>query len=171
MRRLFFPLVLTVCNVFLISCAKNHGSFAFHSVDERRFTEFQKKNYIPGNFNKYTSPIQFGENQTLWFAFQPGKISHEKYAISLSRKSLGWIEIDLKNLEIPKKIAYLIDNYPNLQAGKYLLTVALRNEILNSIEFEIINERGQRDDFIDYDLPINVVLDSDGDDLRDLSRE
>ncbi|MDH4262917.1 MAG: hypothetical protein OEV78_07735 [Spirochaetia bacterium] len=128
--------------------------------------------YVPREFRKYNAPIQFNENRSLWFAYKPGKINYKSpYAVSLSKKSLGWIEIDLKNIHLSKTIGYIVDDYPELKYGKYLLTVALEHNILDSIEFEILKEGDQKDDFIDYDLPLSVVLDSDADDLRALSRE
>lgn len=154
------------------SCWDNSGSFSFHSINEHKFTEFQRKNYIPRTFHKYKSPVQFNEDETLWFAYEPSKVVNNGiYAVSLSRKSLGWIEIDLKNVKFSRKTGYLIDNYPKLKSGRYLLTVAIDNTILNSVEFEILKQSDQREDYIDYDMPLNVVLDSDVDDLRALSRD
>jgi len=77
----------------------------------------------------------------------------------------------LKNLHMSRSIGYLVNNYPELKKGKYKLTVALENSLLDSIEFEILKKGDQKDDFIDYDLPLSVVLDSDADDLRALSKE
>lgn len=154
------------------SCMKGPGSFSFHAVDDSGFTSFQKKMYVPREFKKYTGQILFNENENLWFAYKPSKVSFEQpYAVSLSQKSLGWIEVDLKNLHMSRSIGYLVNNYPELKKGKYKLTVALENSLLDSIEFEILKKGDQKDDFIDYDLPLSVVLDSDADDLRALSKE
>jgi hypothetical protein len=116
--------------------------------------------------------VQFNENQTLWFSYKPGNINFKQpYAISLSKKSLGWIEIELKNVNLIKETGYLVENYPQLKSGKYLITIAMGKEILSSIEFEVINERDQRENYIDYEMPLDVALDSDADDLRALSRD
>lgn len=161
--------ILVISQIF---CMEKTGSFAFHSIKESKLTSFQKSMYLPREFKKYRAPIQFDEKINLWFAYTPAKVSYKSpYAVSLSKKSLGWIEIDLKNLHLSQKIGYLVDSYPELKNGKYLMTVALENKILNSVEFEIIKEGDRKDDFIDYDMPLSVVLDSDADDLRILSRD
>ena len=157
---------------FSAFCMKKSGGFAFHAVNDSKFTPLQKMIYLPRQFTKYQNPIQFNENLNIWFTYEPSKHDyHQPYAVSLSRKSLGWIEIDLKNLHLSNKIGYLVNNYPELKHGQYLLTVALENKILSSVEFEIIKEGDQRNDYIDYDLPLSVVLDSEADDLRVLSRD
>jgi len=165
-------LIVLLAGFFFSYCGKSSGSFAFHAVNDQNFTEFQKKVYSPREFKKYHDPILFNENQHLWFSYEPAKVEYKiPYAVSLSKKSLGWIEIDLKNVHLSRNIGYLVDSYPDLKFGKYKLTVALKDKILNSIEFEILKEGDQKDDFIDYDMPLSILMDSDADDLRALSRE
>lgn len=172
MKRGFSNKIVICIALIAASCSKNSGSFAFHPIDDSRLTPFQKKLYVPTRFTKYRQPVQFNENQTLWFSYKPGNINFKQpYAISLSKKSLGWIEIELKNVNLIKETGYLVENYPQLKSGKYLITIAMGKEILSSIEFEVINERDQRENYIDYEMPLDVALDSDADDLRALSRD
>jgi len=167
MHRWLFIVVL-----ISFSCAGDAGKFAFHPVDEQRFNDIQRVWYTPSHFTRFTPPILFDENKTIWFSYKPDKVNYkEPYAISLSRRSLGWIEIDLKNVMLNSEVGYIVENYPDLETGEYLLRIAFNDEIIGSTTFEVIRDHDQKSEFIDYDLPLEVVLDTEADDIRMLSRE
>ena len=164
-------IVLTLLSVFLINCSEKGSDFAFYPVDESSLSPMQKQFYYPRYLNHYKQPILFSENRNIWFSYNPPeKNFKEPYAISLSKKSLGWIEFDLKNQILNPNVKYIVNNYTNLPPGKYMLRVALKNEILGSITFEVISEENKEDDYIDYEAPLDVVLENDTDDIRRYSR-
>ncbi len=164
---------LTVLLLVLIAsqCDRTLPGFAFAAIDDREMTALQKRWYQPGRFVRHGGPQLFEEKQAIWVSYKPAKINYKRaYAISLSKKSLGWIEIDLKNMMLSPDSDFLVNNFGHLEKGKYLLRVAFDNEILDSILFEIINESDQMKDYIDYDAPLSVVLDDTQDDIRLYSR-
>lgn len=164
-------IVLVFLSIFLINCKEKGNDFAFYPVDESSLSQMQKQFYYPRYLNHYKQPILFSENRNIWFSYNPPEKNYkEAYAISLSKKSLGWIEFDLKNQKLDFNVKYLINNYANLPSGKYLLRVALNNEILGSVTFEVIAEEDKEDDYIDYEAPLDVVLENDTDDIRRYSR-
>ena len=169
MRKWMTAVVLA--SLSLAYCSSGKQGFAFAQVDETAMNVLQKKYYQPRRFNRYSPPVIFGEDKTLWFAFYPAqKVYDRPYAVSLSRKSLGWSEIELKNLNLSSEIDYLINNYGALPKGRYLLRVALDDEILDSIAFEVINENEQLEDYIDFDAPLDLVENKEVDDIRLYSR-
>lgn len=152
-------------------CSPEKQGFAFAQVDESAMDLLQKKYYQPRRFNRYNPPVIFGEDKTLWFSFYPSTKAYDRpYAVSLSRKSLGWSEIELKNLILSPETDYIINNYDALPKGHYLLRIALDDEILDSVAFEVINEHEQLEDYIDYDAPLELVEDTEVDDIRLHSR-
>lgn len=167
MRR-FIPFLLLIS---FYRCDQTLPGFSFAAIDESEMTALQKRWYRPKQFNRHSGPKLFEERQSIWVSYKPRKKHYtEAYAISLSRKSLGWIEIDLKNMMLNPETDFLVNKFGKLQKGKYLLRVAYDNEIMDSIYFEIINESDQLKDYIDYDAPLSVVLDEAEDDIRLYSR-
>ncbi|MES0489958.1 MAG: hypothetical protein ABUK01_08210 [Leptospirales bacterium] len=153
-----------------MNCGAQPGTFAFFPADESELTEMQQPYYYPPQFNRFTPPILFSENRTVWMAYKPDMRDYQSpYALSLSKESLGWIEINLQNHTLLPDSKYIVNKYENLSVGKYLLRVAHDNETLGSIEFEIISDASQTEDYIDYEAPIEVVLDAESDDIRMLS--
>ena len=113
----------------------------------------QKHWFQPRLFRKYSQPITFPQSKNLWYIYKPASPDHtQPYALSLSRKSLGWIEVGLKNQKINKDSDLIIDQQRNLELGRYLLRIAYENEVLDSITFQIVPGEGQAE--IDYDAPI-----------------
>lgn len=166
-----YRLVYLLFPVLLLHCGESKGTFAFFPANESALTEMQKTYYYPPRFNRFQSPILFSENRTIWVAYRPASRSYSSpYALSLSQKSLGWMEINLKTQSLAKGSKYLVNRYKNLPAGKYLLRVAHDNRIVDSIEFEVTMEESSREDYIDYDAPVEVVMDSEPDDIRLLSK-
>ena len=163
--------IIMLLPALFINCGQNKGVFAFFPADESALTQMQKTYYHPPQFIRFQPPILFPENRTVWVAYNPGVINYKTpYAISLSQKSIGWIEMNLKNQLLPAGSKYLVNQYTNLSAGKYLLRVAHNNKIIGSVSFEVITDDKRNEDYIDYDAPIDVVFDTEADDIRVLSR-
>jgi len=161
----YYVLLIILLNSMLCS-AQKHG-FAFYPVDMANFNLVQKKFFTPTNFQTYKSPILFSDKQSIWFSYNPEKRSFKNpYAISLSKKSLGWIEIDLRNKVLNKQTKLIIDKYSNLDPGKYLIRIALNNVTLDQVEFEILNITNQNSDYIDYEAPIETALEQNDDDIK-----
>jgi len=162
--------VIFILSIFLMNCGAKPGTFAFFPADESALTEIQQPYYYPPQFNRFTPPILFSKNRTVWVAYKPDMRNYESpYALSLSKESLGWIEINLQNHLLLPESKYIVNKYEGLAVGKYLLRVAHANKILGSIEFEVISDDSQTEDYIDYEAPIQVVLDRETDDIRMLS--
>lgn len=136
------------------SCSEKGNTFGFFPMDDAELDFIQNKYFHPPLFRYYNPPITFEENKAIWFSYNPAKISRDiPYAVSLSRKSLGWIEIDLKEVSLEKNSTYLVNYYKDLEPGEYQITIALNQEKLGSVIFRIKPESNKTS--IDYDAPLD----------------
>ncbi len=152
--------------IFFYSCDTKEPSFSFFPVNQSDLDHVQSQYFHPPSFRIFQDPITFEENKIIWFAYRPNEINRElPYALSLSRKSLGWVELDLRAHRLETNTEYITNYYKDLEPGEYLLTVALKNKKLGSVIFHIIPERGE--EIIDYDAPLAEAdsVDTPSDDI------
>lgn len=149
--RVFF---VVLAGIFLFSsCQYKKGDFAFHVSDQEDWSEIQKSLYRPKEFKKLRLPISFGKDKNIWFVYRPALPRWKKtYAISLSQKTLGYNEIELRNQVLKRSNQVLLDNFENLEEGKYLLRIAYNNKVIDSIEFEVRPPEQNKE--IDYEAPL-----------------
>lgn len=151
--RFIFALAFFILLSSFYSCTEKKSAFAFFPMDDSELDFIQNKYFHPPLFKYYKPPINFSENKAIWFSYNPPKISREiPYAVSLSRKSLGWIEIDLRAVQLKKNSNYLVNFYKDLEPGEYQITVALDRQKLGSVVFQIKPESNKSR--IDYDAPL-----------------
>jgi len=155
------------------SCAKKPGIFAFYPVDMSVLTPEQKIWFQPTDFRRFNQPVFFKRHHTIWYSYKPDSPKFKKpYAISLLKKSLGYIEIDLRNQVIKNSAGFLVDRYDNLETGFYKIKIAVDNEVIDFFDFEIIESSDS--DVIDYELSLDNPEahqeDVKFDDIRALSK-
>lgn len=160
---LIFFIVLSIFN-----CGSRKTRFAFFAATESKLNALQQKWFQPKIFKYLKHPIEFNQKQTLWVYYKPVNFSYDNlYALSLSKKSLGWNEIDLKNKKISPDINALIDSYRNLPPGEYQLRIAFDNKVLDRIQFTVRAEINE--DAINYDAPLKISQKNEEDEIIRLS--
>ncbi|MDH5719809.1 MAG: hypothetical protein OEZ13_04215 [Spirochaetia bacterium] len=158
--------------LFAQSCSSKPGIFAFFPVDMSVLTAEQKIWFQPSDFRRFRDPIYFEKHHTVWYAYKPDSPKHGKtYAISLLKKSLGYIEVDIRNQALKKSTDYLVDRYDNLETGFYKLKIAVDNKVIDFVNFEIVESADKH--VINYELSVddseNTENNEDYDDIRALS--
>lgn len=155
----------------LTFCQKDTGKLAFAVVDENLMTPLEAKNFIPRRFYLFHDKTLFPAGKKIWFVYIPplefrvyGKTT---FAISLQKKSLGYLEIDLRNKTISPLDPYLRDFYENLEPGDYRLRISANAEVLVEKDFEVIES--QDSDFIDYEKELSDEEENE-DEILKLSR-
>ena len=159
----------------MLFCAEEEpGMFAFFPAEMSELDSLGKNHYRPKWFKKYRSGTSFPSDKTLWFTWKPSAPDTTlPYAISLSRKSLGFNEIDLRNSTIRPGVGAIVDYYENLEPGQYLLRVAYKNTVQDSVYFDIVSTVGPG--LVDYETPVEIPFESltsetEYDDIREYSR-
>lgn len=130
-------LVLPILFWGLAGCAKK-GEFAFFPADERDLSPLQARLYVPQRFRKLKPPISFPGSLSIYYIYRPGSPKNgDVYAMSLSKQSLGWVEVDLKNQRLDPSRGVLYDKLVGLEPGEYLLKIAYEDKVIDEIQFEI----------------------------------
>lgn len=143
-----------------IGCFGKEGQFSFFAADMSDLTLLEKKFYRPSEFKKMRAPVSFETDDVIWFAYEPpSPDASALYAVSLQRKSLGYVEIDLRNLRLALGTDQLIDKFENLETGEYLLKVAADGKVLSQTSFSILEDSAS--DVVDYDAPADDDAEAD----------
>lgn len=153
-----------------LACGKSQGELAFSRPDESQMTEMEKTYFVPRRFHKIVEPAIFPEGGKLWFSYKPPLrlYGSRTYAFSLQKKSLGFIEIDLRNITLTPGITHLVDFYENLEPGDYLLKIADIDGLLMEYNFEIAENDSTRT--LDYDVDPDGQSSDTEDEIISLSR-
>ncbi|MCS6984672.1 MAG: hypothetical protein NZM25_06065 [Leptospiraceae bacterium] len=170
---LFLQKILPWLFVFLLACQKRTGELAFALVDESTMSPLEAYNFVPRRFYKSLAKGIFPDNKKLWFVYRPpleltlyGK---PIFIFALQKKSLGYLDIDLRRKTVDPQDGVIRDFYENLQEGDYRLRITTPEEVLLEYDFEIISMRDQ--DIVNYEE--EVIPDSqeglEVDDIRSLS--
>lgn len=158
MRVKFSLYFLFASIIFLqIACQKKTGVFAFSVVEHNsvllRESEAIEESYQPKVFRRKKNPIVFPQGSDVWCLYAPASPrSGKTYALSLSKKTLGYNEIDLRNQILNRSQRTLLQKYSSLPVGHYLLRIALENKVIDSVAFEIRPD--EKNHVIDYEAPL-----------------
>lgn len=146
MLRLAVPLLL---GLITANCS-SRGKFAFAVADHTNLSVLEQHFYTPQRFERPQVKPIFESDDVLWFAYRPHSVrENEFYAVSLTKKNLGYQEIDLRNRTIATGVGHLIDHYTNLEEGEYRLRIAHNNKVIDQIDFVIVGDSASES--IDYD--------------------
>jgi hypothetical protein len=74
------------------------------------------------------------------FSRNPGEGA--EFVVTLEKESMGFVEIDLKKKTLEAETNSLKDRFIRLSPGKYRLQVAFEEEVIDSIEFDVLPEEG-----------------------------
>lgn len=173
MRVFHYIFIFILSFAFLQCTEEKSGVFGFFAADMSELDAMSRSNYRPRWFKKYTEETSFPSDKTLWFIWKPQNPDTSlPYAISLSRKSLGYNEIDLRNAAIREGVGGIVDYFENLEPGQYMLRVAYKNSVLDYVYFDIVPATGPGE--VDYEVPVEIPFDTmaaeqDFDDIREYS--
>lgn len=156
---------LLVLACLTVAC-NQRGRFAFTVADHTNLPVLEQKFFHPQRFVTHKQTPVFERDEVLWYAYRPySPESGSHYGISLQKKSLGYQEIDLRNRQIAEGQGMLIDHYRNLEEGQYRLKIALRNKVIDQIDFVVVADSAsesidfESDEAEDYekDMPVASI--------------
>ena len=126
--------------VLVFNCSRGGlGRFSFYALHDLELSAIEKKYFRPKVFKVKKDPIFFYEGETLWFCYYPSSPLYKQiYIISLSQKSIGWFEIDLKNQLLSPQNEALVSKFNNLNVGRYLIRIFKGLDIVDRIEFDVL---------------------------------
>ena len=135
----FYFLVL----FFIFNCS-NKGEFGWATTDDSEKSILEKEVYNVTDFKMTRKNLVFLPNETIHYIYtfesSPGEAV--EYVVRLEKESMGFVEIDLKKKFVEPESTSLKDKFSNLEIGKYRLQIVLEQNVIDSIEFDVIADEG-----------------------------
>ncbi len=123
-KKLFFILLF----LFLCSCDKVEGQFAYKSMEMDMY-------------RKFPSGMEFNAAEKINWIFNIKKVSAErKVGVVLLKKELTWIDIDKYMYTVNMFQTKVYGEFVNLPAGEYKIVLLNNNFLISSVEFKIYEE-------------------------------
>ena len=169
--RLIFSLFLILGPSLLLSACDSPivGEFAWARTDDRDIPEPERTWLKPENYRLQRDFLYFYDYETIWWVYHVRDGSYEPeegFVATLlsSGNAPSPVEVELRLTPVQMEGAdgYIRQNYEPLKAGKYLLKISYKRNIVDVVEFEVVppggpaamgssNPRFDREDEMDAD--------------------
>jgi hypothetical protein len=140
LSRILFIVLLA----FILNCGPSSGEFGWATTQDEDKSVLERELYMVTDFKMTRVNLIFSPSDTIHYIYtfsrHPGETT--EFFVSLEKESLGFVEIDLKRKLIEAESTSLKDKFVRLSPGKYRLQVAFEQEVIDSIEFDVLPEEG-----------------------------
>ncbi len=140
MIRLFFLISLA----FIINCGPSDGEFGWATTQDENKSVLERELYMVTDFKMTRVNLIFSPSDTIHYIYtfsrHPG--DGVEFVVTLEKESMGFVEIDLKKKMLEAETSSLKDRFIRLSPGKYRVQVAFEEEVIDSIEFDVLPEEG-----------------------------
>lgn len=147
-RILIFTLI-----AFIINCGPSSGEFGWATTQDQDKSVLERELYMVTDFKMTRANLIFSPSDTIHYIYtfsrHPGELA--EFIVTLEKESLGFVEIDLKRKLVETETTSLKDRFVRLSPGKYRLQVAYDQEVIDSIEFDVLPEEGYSVERINID--------------------
>lgn len=130
--------------LFLTFNCSNKGEFGWATTDDSEKSILEKEIYNVTDFKMTRKNLVFSPNETIHYiyTFESNQDQTLEYVVRLEKESMGFVEIDLKKKFVEPESSSLKDKFSNLEVGKYRLQIVLEQNVIDSIEFDVIADEG-----------------------------
>lgn len=129
--------------LFLLFNCSNKGEFGWATTSDEEKSILEKEIYNVTDFKMTRKNLVFLPHETIHYIYSfessPGE---NEYVVRLEKESLGFVEIDLKKKFIEPETTSIKDRFSNLGVGKYRLQIVYEENVIDSIEFDVISSEG-----------------------------
>jgi hypothetical protein len=129
---------------FLIHCGEPKGNFGWATSLDEGTSILDKEFHVQTEYQMMREDLLFSPNETIHFvySFDSSVSPKDEFFFSLNRKSIDYLEIDLRKKSIEEGGAVIRDSYTGLEVGDYLLKVAFEGDVFDQVEFKVLPEDG-----------------------------
>jgi len=140
----FLKIIKISCMIILIAmgfvCEKIKGEFYWAVSLDSKKPIVEKLNYQASTFIKGKKDLQFTVNDTIWWIFKPQSSPlTEKFIVSISKKTVSWIEKMQKEIYYSYDDNILRDSVKISYSGCYRLRLIQERDIIDTAYFSVIN--------------------------------
>ncbi|MBK8393967.1 MAG: hypothetical protein IPL26_01825 [Leptospiraceae bacterium] len=128
----------------IVNCGPSGGEFGWATTQDGEKSVLERELYMVTDFKMTRANLIFSPSDTIHYIYtfsrHPGELT--EFIVTLEKESLGFVEIDLKRKLLESESNSLKDRFVGLSPGKYRLQVVYDQEVIDSIEFDVLPEEG-----------------------------
>ncbi len=154
-----FQIHILVLPFFFLSCLGMTGEFGWALLDETKLSPLEKKIPSVQEFTLTRDKLVFPTDKTLVYLYKFSRMPNPdaEIYISLSRFQVGFNEIEV-NRKRPDTSNFTITGYfRELIEGKYLVKVSYEGEVIDNVEFRVVEPEGHAVEEEDKDSKIDDI--------------
>ncbi|MEI7014776.1 hypothetical protein V9X60_18770 [Leptospira licerasiae] len=149
----FSYFIILLYSFFFFSCLGMNGEFGWALVDETKQSLLEKKFTTVQEFTLTREKLIFPTNKTLVYLYKFSRVPNPEAEIyvSLSRFQVGFNEIEVRRKRPELSSSSITGSFQELIAGKYLIKVSYDGEVIDQVEFRVIEpeEREEKESGVD----------------------
>ncbi|GBF38659.1 LIC_12238 family plasminogen-binding lipoprotein [Leptospira johnsonii] len=144
----FSYFIFLLYSFFFVSCLGMSGEFGWALVDETRQTLLEKKFTTVQEFTLTREKLIFPTNKTLVYLYKFSRVPNPEAEIyvSLSRFQVGFNEIEVRRKRPELSSSSITGSFQELIAGKYLIKVSYEGEVIDQVEFRVIEPEAREEE-------------------------
>ncbi|TGL64196.1 LIC_12238 family plasminogen-binding lipoprotein [Leptospira sarikeiensis] len=148
MKIRFSNLLILSYSLFFVSCLGMSGEFGWALVDESKQGQLEKKFFNVQEFTLTREKLIFPTDKTLVYLYKFSRMPNPEAEIyvSLSRFQVGFNEIEVKRKRPEISSSSITGSFQELISGKYLMKVSYEGEVIDNVEFRVIEPEGKEEE-------------------------
>lgn len=153
--RIFIPIFSLL---FFFQCGSPKGEFGWATTNDVGISLIDKEFSIQKQFVMTREDLFFTPEDTIHFvySFSSYVSKDDEFFFSLNKKSIDYLEIDLRRKNIEEGNTVIRDKYQGLEVGDYLLKVAYEGDVFDQVEFKVMPEDGYFTENLEKELNEDV---------------
>lgn len=135
---------IIVLLAFLVNCGTVEGEFGW-AITEGDQDILEQKLYVVTDYKMMRENLIFSPNKliSLIYRFKTAPLNDTEFYLALYKKSLSYVEVDLKRVKFDPDSKALKTSFEELGVGNYLIKVANdEGELIDSVTFDVMPEDG-----------------------------
>jgi hypothetical protein len=139
--------------LFIWNCGEHSGRFGWATSVSGDLGVLERQFYVPTQFEMTREELYFSPGDTIHFVyeFDSSVAPTDEFLFSLNKKSIDYLEIDLRIKTIEEGKPVIRDHYTGLNVGEYLLKIAYEGEVFDTVEFQVLPDESYFVENLDSD--------------------
>lgn len=148
-KSIFFVKYFILASFFLVLlyCTPAQGEFGWAVTSDEDMDAFEKQFYIVTEYKMMRNNIYFSPTDRVHYVYKFGNltVAGSEYIVVLDKKSLGFVEYDLKKKLVESESNSIRDSFDPLPVGEYRLKIVYDQDVIDTVYFEVLPESGYYD--------------------------
>lgn len=165
--KMYHSAVFVLSVLLSTHCGGYKGEFGWATTIDEGISPLEQEFMIQTQFEMTREDLFFTPEDTIHFvySFSSYVSKDDEFFLSLNRKSIDYLEVDLRRKKIEEGKPIIRDSYRSLEVGDYILKLAYEGEVFDEVGFKVMPEDGYFTDNLERDL-----MDETEDDIIRYSR-